>query len=176
MSSLVAKRYVKALLDGRDNETITTVANELNTIASAYSQDKFVSILLSTEVSLEAKENLIFSLLDNCSDTTKNLIKVLGANKRLDIIDVVSDELNKQLAVLTNNFTGVIYTKDKLDDKYVDSIEKQFSKKFGVELALTQNVCDYDGIKVDIEGLGVEIAFSKDRLKSQMINHILKAV
>ena len=39
-----------------------------------------------------------------------------------------------------------------------------------------QNVCDYDGIKVDIDGLGVEISFSKDRLKSQLIDHILKAV
>jgi hypothetical protein len=31
-------------------------------------------------------------------------------------------------------------------------------------------------IKVDIEGLGVEISFSKERLKAQMIEHILKAV
>ncbi|MEA1915748.1 MAG: F0F1 ATP synthase subunit delta [Campylobacterota bacterium] len=176
MSNLVAKRYVKALLDGRDIESASAVAVELNTISKAYAQDKFVEILMSTEVDSKAKEDLIFSLVDNCSDTTKNLIKVLNVNKRLDIINVVSDELNKDIAVLTNNFTGVIYTNNKLLKKYVTSIEKQFSKKFGVELALTQNVCDYDGIKVDIEGLGVEIAFSKDRLKSQMMNHILKAV
>ena len=56
------------------------------------------------------------------------------------------------------------------------SIQEKFAKKFEITLALTQNICTYDGIKVDIEGLGVEIAFSKDRLKSQMINHILKAV
>ena len=46
----------------------------------------------------------------------------------------------------------------------------------GLALQLTQNICDYDGIKVDIDGLGVEVGFSKERLKSQLIHHILKAV
>ncbi|MEN8718216.1 MAG: F0F1 ATP synthase subunit delta, partial [Sulfurovum sp.] len=58
----------------------------------------------------------------------------------------------------------------------MSSIEEQFSKKFNVNLSLSQNVCDYDGIKVDIDSLGVEISFSKERLKSQLIDHILKAV
>jgi F-type H+-transporting ATPase subunit delta len=37
-------------------------------------------------------------------------------------------------------------------------------------------VNNYDGIKVDIDGLGVEIGFAKSKFKSQMIEHILKAV
>ena len=41
---------------------------------------------------------------------------------------------------------------------------------------MTQNICDYDGVKVSIDGLGVEVGFAKNRLKSQMIDHILKAV
>ena len=77
---------------------------------------------------------------------------------------------------MENSYEGVVYTNNALSDQYINSIAEQFSKKFDVKLTLTQNVCDYDGIKVDIDGLGVEISFSKDRLKSQMINHILKAV
>ncbi|MFY4842872.1 F0F1 ATP synthase subunit delta, partial [Aliarcobacter butzleri] len=45
-----------------------------------------------------------------------------------------------------------------------------------VKVSLSHNVCEYDGIKVGIDGLGGEISFSKDRLKSQLIDHILKAV
>ena len=67
-------------------------------------------------------------------------------------------------------------TGQELSNDYVSSIEEQFSKKFDVKLSLSQNIGDYDGIKVDIDGLGVEISFSKDRLKSQLIDHILKAV
>ncbi len=89
---------------------------------------------------------------------------------------IIAKDLNIQLAKMNNNYIGVVYTNQELSSDYISSIEKQFSKKFDVKLSLSQNVCDYDGIKVDIDGLGVEISFSKDRLKSQLIDHILKAV
>ncbi len=176
MSQIIAKKYVKALLDGRDLESCTAISEELNTISTAYGDDKFNAIVLSNEVSTESKVELIISFVDNCSDATKNLIKLLGKNKRLDIINSIGCELSKEISAMKNTYTGVIYTNNELNNDYVVSIQEQFSKKFGVELALTQNVCDYDGIKVDIEGLGLEIGFSKDRLKTQMIDHILKAV
>lgn len=176
MSVLIAKRYVKALLDGKDNETISALSKELSVISSAFSDDKFMMILGSIEVSTKDKEELLLSFVDSCSDATKNLIKLLGANGRLDIIKTISCELDKELADLTNTYTGIIYTNNKLADDYVKSLEEKFASKFDVSLTLVQNICDYDGIKVDIEGLGVEVGFSKDRLKSQLKDHILKAV
>ncbi|MCG3720283.1 F0F1 ATP synthase subunit delta, partial [Aliarcobacter butzleri] len=100
----------------------------------------------------------------------------LGEKRRLDLLPFIAKDLNIQLAKMNNNYIGVVYTNQELSSDYISSIEKQFSKKFDVKLSLSQNVCDYDGIKVDIDGLGVEISFSKDRLKSQLIDHILKAV
>jgi len=176
MKDLIAKRYVKALLDGKDAAAAESISNELNAISSAYCDDKFIAIISSSEVDSGKKVELINSLVDGCSDTTKNLIKLLGSNKRLDIVPFIVKELAVQLSVINNIFTGVVYTNSKLGTEYINSIEEKFSKKFDVNLTLTQNVCDYDGIKVDIDGLGVEISFSKDRLKSQMIDHILKAV
>ncbi|AXX87758.1 F0F1 ATP synthase subunit delta [Malaciobacter marinus] len=176
MIDLVAKRYVKALLDGRDIDSITALSKELREISSAYNDAKFIAIISSTEVKNNDKVELIISLVDNCSDTLQNLIKLLSNNKRLDIIPVIADELEAQLAVMNNSYNGVIYTNKELAAEYISSIEKEFSKKFNVDLSLSQNICDYNGIKVDIDGLGVEISFSKDRLKSQMIDHILKAV
>ena len=94
----------------------------------------------------------------------------------MDIVPFIAQELKKQMNVLNNTYTGVVYTNKALESSYVDSITEKFSQKFDVKLSLEQNICDYDGIKVDIDGLGVEISFSKERLKSQMIDHILKAV
>ena len=176
MSILIAKRYVKALLDGKDNDSIKSLSKELNEIASAFSDDKFKTILSAIDITTKEKEDLIISLVDKCSDTTKNLVKLLGANGRLEIIDTISCELDKELADLTNVYTGVIYTNNELAADYVKSLEEKFSSKFDVSLTLAQNVCDYDGIKVDIEGLGIEVGFSKDRLKSQLKDYILKAV
>lgn len=176
MKDLIAKRYVKALLDGRDLNSATAVYNDLKTISSAFKVEKFISIISSSEVDNSSKVELIISFVENCSDELKNLIKLLGTKKRIDLIPDIVKVLEGQISRMNNTYTGVVYTNKELKAKYVSSIEDQFSKKFDVKLSLSQNVCDYDGIKVDIDSLGVEISFSKERLKSQMINHILKAV
>ena len=176
MVDLVAKRYVKALMSGTDTNGLESIFSELSSIATAYSNEKFMLIVSSTEVSVDRKIDLILSFVDGVSDTTKNLVKLLGEKKRLDIIPSIVDILNNELAVLNNSYKGVVYTNVKLDDSEVEKLNSQFATKFNVSLELTQNICDYDGIKVDIDGLGVEVGFSKERLKSQMIDHILKAV
>lgn len=176
MVDLVAKRYVKAIMIDSNNKSLTTVFNELNTISNAFLSDKFVSIINSTEISVESKIDLILSFLKRVSKKTSNLIKLLGEKKRLDIIPDIVNILGNELAVLNNSYKGIIYTNVKLSTQEVAKLNKQFSAKFDVNLKLTQNVCDYDGIKVDIDGLGIEVGFSKDRLKAQLIEHILKAV
>lgn len=176
MNDLVAKRYVKALIDGRDNKVVSAVSKSLNTISTAFADEKLNSIISSPEVSDSKKVELVLSLVKKADDTLTNLVKLLGEKRRLTLLPYIAEELNVQIAVLNNKYVGVVYTNQKLSSDYVSSIEAQFSKKFDVNLSLSQNVCDYDGIKVDIDGLGVEISFSKERLKSQMIDHILKAV
>ena len=176
MKDLIAKRYVKALLDGKDLKSATALCNDLKTISSAFKEEKFISIISSSEVSNSSKVELVISFVENCTGDLKNLINLLGEKKRIDLLPEIVKELEGQVSIMNNTYTGVVYTNKKLTTKYVSSIEEQFSKKFDVKLSLSQNVCDYDGIKVDIDSLGVEISFSKERLKSQMINHILKAV
>jgi len=176
MVELVAKRYVKALMTQRDTESLTSVFTELETIATAFKDDKFVSVLHSTDITVKSKIELILSFLDSGSSTVINLVKLLGEKKRLDIIPEIVKVLDNELAVLNNSYTGIVYTNKGLSSLEIDKLNNQFSKKFNVNLELSQNVCDYDGIKVDIDGLGCEIAFSKERLKSQMIDHILRAV
>lgn len=176
MNDLVAKRYVKALIDGRNSQVVNNISVNLNTISSAFSDEKFISIISSPEVADYAKVDLIISLVDLADETLKNFIKLLGEKRRLSLLPLIANELNVQIAKMNNNYVGVVYTNQELSNDYISSIEEQFSKKFDVKLSLSQKVCDYDGIKVDIDGLGVEISFSKERLKSQLIDHILKAV
>ncbi len=175
MSSTIAKRYVKALLKDSDTKTISDICEKLYTISTAYSDEKFISIIQSSDVSKDDKVSLVLSFVDGDEKLT-NFIKLVADNKRLNIIPDVVSELKQEIAVLTNSYTGVVYTNNELNDADLKSIQDKFASKFGVELALTQDVGNYDGIKVDIDGLGVEIGFSKDKLKSQMIDHILKAV
>ena len=176
MNDLVAKRYVKALIDGRDSLTINTISDKLNTISSAFADEKFNSIISSPQIASDVKVGLISSFVDGMENTLSNFIKLLGEKRRLDLLPFIAKELSTQIAKISNSYVGIVYTNQELSSDYVSSIEEQFSRKFDVKLSLSQKVCDYDGIKVDIDGLGVEISFSKERLKSQLIDHILKAV
>jgi F-type H+-transporting ATPase subunit delta len=177
MSNLIAKRYVKALLIDRNISDIAAIYSDIKDIATAYSNDRFLSIIASTEVSTDKKINLINSFIKTGDNkVVENLLKLLAENKRLDIIPNIADELKKEIAILNNSYEGIVYTNIKLKSNDLSDIQNKFAKKFDIKLSLTQNICNYDGIKVDIEGLGVEIGFSKDRFKSQMIEHILKAV
>jgi F-type H+-transporting ATPase subunit delta len=177
MSEIVAKRYVKALIQDTSTEDIQSLYDKLVQIGSAYSDEKFNAILSSSDISGSKKVELILSFVeDGRSEKLNNFIKFLGEKQRLDILPYIVKNLQDELAAKTNSYTGVIYTNTPLNEEDVEKLRTQFANKFNVSLELEQNVCDYDGIKVDIDGLGCEIAFSKQRLKSQMIEHILKAV
>ncbi len=176
MSNLIAKRYVKALIEGKEISELESIGQNLNSVKAAFTDDKFNSILSSPEVCVDKKVELVVSMIETASDSVVNFIKLLGEKRRLNLLPNIASELNEEIAKLQNVYTGIVYTNENLSDDYVKSIEEKFSAKFNVSLSLSQNVCDYDGIKVDIDGLGVEISFSKERLRSQLIDHILKAV
>jgi len=176
MIELVAKRYVKALMIDRSNEELTSIYTELNTIASAFKDEKFSLIIKSTDISIEKKNELVLSFVENCTNSTKNLVRLLSQKKRLALIPNIVSDLENELAVINNTYNGVIYTNKELSDQDVEKLTSQFSSKLNVKLSLTQNICEYDGIKVDVDGLGVEVAFSKSNLRTQMINHIMKAI
>lgn len=176
MSNLIAKRYVKALIDGKDVSELESISQSLISVKAAFTDDKFNSIVSSPEVCVDKKVELVVSMFETASDSVVNFVKLLGEKRRINLIPNIANELSDEISKLKNVYTGVVYTNESLSDDFVKSIEEKFSTKFDVSLSLSQNVCDYDGIKVDIDGLGVEISFSKERLKSQLIDHILKAV
>ena len=177
MEELVAKKYVKALVQtNRDIKFLKHITEDLNVIALAFDNSKFSSIISSVEVKSDKKVELVLSFFKKPKKSVTNLVKLLALKKRLKILPDIVAELKKEIAIKENSYSGIIYTNNELSKQYIANMEKQFSKKFNIRLKLVQNICDYDGIKVDIEDLGVEIGFSKERLKAQMIEHILKAV
>ena len=60
--------------------------------------------------------------------------------------------------------------------KLIEDLSAGLSKKFDSKISLHAVKNDFNGIKVDVEGLGIEINFSKDRIDSQIIEHIIKAI
>ena len=58
----------------------------------------------------------------------------------------------------------------------ISDLSSGLSKKFDSTISLNFVKNDFNGIKVTVEGLGIEINFSKDRIDNQIIQHIIKAI
>lgn len=175
MGILVAKKYVKGLIKDTTVDQLLVLSSNLQSISSAYTNKKFINIIESIEVHNDKKKDLILSFIDDINIKVKNLIELLSINNRLNIIPDISIELQKELSIMTNEFNGVVYSNYSLDKGYINNLEEKLSKRLNIaKLSLINKVCDYDGIKVDIENLGISISFDNDRFKSDMINHILK--
>lgn len=128
MKDLIAKRYVKALVDGRDLSSVTLISEKLSEVSKAFSSDKFNSILASSDINEVEKTKFVLSIIDNADKSLENFINLLGEKRRLDIIPQVAFELKTQIAKMNSSYVGTVYTNKELSKNYISSIEEQFSK------------------------------------------------
>lgn len=173
---LIAQRYVKALMASNNANAINEIATNLRVIVPAFNDGKFSEIIESSLVNANQKVDLVISMLNNAPSLVINFIKVLGEKRRLDVIPDILAAIEAQLEIANNNYTGLVYSNTDLATDYINTLSNSLTNKFGKQISLVFIRSDYDGVKVDIESLGLEISFSKDIFRKSLANHILKAV
>ena len=177
MEELIAKRYIKAMLDGSDVKTMEKIATVFSTLADSFKDQKFVNVIGNPSVSISDKSAILLDSVKSVkSEEVNNFIKLLVENKRINIIPAIAQEMRKNLARTTKNYAGTIYSDQKIDKKIITQLSSGLSKKFDATITLAFVKNDYNGIKVDVEDLGIEIDFSQTRINNQMIEHIIKAI
>ncbi|ANE36420.1 ATP synthase, F1 complex, delta subunit [Campylobacter iguaniorum] len=176
MKEVVAKKYVKALIASLNSDEFDRAESALVTLASAFKIEKLKVILDSPDIDGAKKANFVYSLLDNGSDKIRSFISLLGDNKRLALIPEISKEFSYQKSIRDNAFTGLISGSFELNQNQQAQLEEKFSSKFGSKIDFEKIKNDYNGIKIELDDLGVEVSFSIDRLKAQMSEYILKAI
>jgi F-type H+-transporting ATPase subunit delta len=175
MEELIAKRYAKAL--SAVSKDVTSIVEVLNVLSSAITVPEVKRALLSPIVASEKKTEMILSTLDDTTDTTLvNFVKILGENRRLDLIPAIAKVLNADLQKVSNEYEGVLTSKDTLDDKALIKLEETLKKYTGSTIKLTQEKSDLDGLRVSVDDLGIEVNFSKQRVKDQLIDFIKKSL
>ncbi|WP_300361069.1 F0F1 ATP synthase subunit delta [Hydrogenimonas sp.] len=177
MDQLVAKRYVKALIEALGEKKMASAEKALAAVAGAFKDPKFAEVIVSPEVSRAQREELIVSLLGEKADPKLvNFVKTLGIHNRFGLIPEIVKLLQKELQRRANKYEGVVESKKPLDKKLLGELESSLSKYVDAKVVLKPVKSERDGIKVMIEDLGLEASFSKERVASDMITHILKAL
>ena len=177
MQEIIAKRYIKALKKSIDTASLESVADIFASLANAFEDSAFKEVITSPIVSSEDKRDIILASIGGAkSSELNNFISLLAEKGRLDAIPAIADELKKELDKINKRYSGLIYSDSEIDKTTLEGISRGLSEKVDATIDLEFVKSDFDGIKVDVEGLGIEINFSKTRLNNQLIEHILKAI
>ena len=177
MEELIAKRYIKAIVNGLEVSDIESMATVFSSLAISFKDEKFLNIIDSPNVSSSDKESILLDGVKSAnSEKINNFVKLIVENKRINIIPAIAEEMRKDLARTTKTYEGTVYSDSDIDAKVVTELSIGLSKKFDSKITLVFVKSDFNGIKVDVEDLGIEINFSKSRINNQMIEHIIKAI
>jgi F-type H+-transporting ATPase subunit delta len=175
MEELIAKRYATAL--SSVSKDIKGIANVLNVLTEVITTEDVKTALTSPIVPAEKKTEMILSALGNDVDTTLvNFIKILGENKRLDLIPAITKVLNSDVQKASNEYEGVLRSNKILDAAALSELEETLKKYTGSTIKLTQEKSDLDGLRVVVDDLGIEVNFSKQRVKEQLIDFIKRSL
>jgi len=174
---LIAKRYVKAFLSVIETNEKAPIAAILQAIATSMGEQKVKAIIESPIVSMNAKVELILASLGEGADSKLvNFIKVIGEKKRLDLIPAISKVMNALIQKESNEYEGVIKSKKVLDQASIENLEATMNRYTGSQVKLKQVQSDLDGLRVSVDDLGIEVNFSKERVKDQLIDFIKKSL
>jgi len=175
MEELIAKRYAHAL--SSVSKDMGKILEDLNSLSEAVSKKEVQIALKSPIISATQKTEMILATLGKKADKSLlNLIKILGENKRLDLIPAVTKVLNSDQQRISNAYEGIVRTASSLDDKALAELEETLKKYTGSDIKLTQEKTDLDGLRVSVDDLGIEVNFSKQRVKEQLIDFIKKSL
>ncbi len=176
MEELIAKRYVKALRQVASLDEIKEIHSYMEALAELFRDWKIKEVLISPEVSKEQKLSFLLEPLKGANEKLVNFLKLLAQKDRLNVIPAIAKELKDLIAFEEKRFEGRVYSEYTLEPKDIQKIQEALAKKVGAEVILKQAPQKFDGIKVEVDTIGIEIEFSKSKIKKQLIENILKAI
>jgi len=176
MVSSVSKKYTKALSGTQSDTELQQSYDSLCNISSALKISKFQDILASKDISIEQKASLISEISGSKDIKLANLISLLLKAGRVEIIPAIAEEIRELLAAKSGKAAGKAIASFDVDATDLTTISKALSSKLHREIELSFEKTDtahFNGIKVEIDDLGVEVEINKDALKKSVIAHIL---
>ena len=177
MEEVIAKRYIKAFTEGMGVDELKKFSTLFSTLTQAFSEKKFNEIMCSPNVTSEQKIEILTEVAKKAeSQKITNFLKVLVEKKRISLIPAIAECLRKDIAAMTKTYSGTVYSNSEIEAQILKDLSSGLGGRFGSSIELEFVKSDFDGIKVDVADLGVEINFSRTRINDQIIEHIVKAI
>ena len=178
MNQLIVKKYTYALfqlsLDKNEEELVN---DQLKIISIFFKNSDFNSVINSLFIQKEIKLNFLLETLktNNIVELIIRFINILNENNRLKLLPNISNYFNQLFEKNRNRYLGVVSTQNKLTDEEINILENILKKKRQSNISLSQKISDCSGFNIFIENLGLEISFSKNKIRKDLIDFITKS-
>lgn len=178
MTSIVARKYVNALIKIYSEVELENIYSSLLKISVAMSIQKLRFILVSKDVSHSEKASLLVEISENSDNRFANFLRLLVDKQKIEFIPAMAEEIRKYLASRKGSVSGVITANFTVSSDIRVALEKSLSTKLGknVELSIDENTSHtFNGVRVELDDISVEVEIEKTKLKDAIIEHVLKS-
>ena len=177
MKEQIAKRYTDALVEGMSVDDLTALQGIFSSLADVLADDKVKSIFFSPYMSDETRQDMLLKAVASAkSDKVNNVIKLLVEKRRTDVFGAIAKSLADLVAKQSKSYVGKVYANTTVKKDTLTKFGKNIGAKVGADVAFESVKDEYNGVKVAVDGLGIEVSFSKSNVRDQMIQHILKSI
>ena len=176
MEELIAKRYAKALFDTLNPKELKSVTQQLESVAKSIKEqasDLVNSALISGSKKFEI---LIEPLKDQLDSRVYNLLCLMGQKNRLFMVGELVKILKLESKRRSNSYTGIVESDQKLSKEYIKKLEDILSSHSSTKISLKQKGKKEDGLKAVVDELGLELNFSRSKVKSDILAYIQQAL
>ncbi len=177
MIEIIAKRYVRALKETFNSSELVQLDLVFIALAEEFNNKKTMRFINNVDIDSQTKAAIFLDAIKPVnSKKLNNFINLLANKRRLGIIPTLSKVLTNEIAKFTNTYKGFVYSNKIIKKTSIERLSQQVSDKVNSNIKLEFIKNKFDGIKVEIEDLGLEIDFSQSKIDAQIIEHILKAI
>jgi len=177
MNELIAKRYAKALGELVPEKELAEQLKVLRGLEASFADPKVAEFVRSPLIRGTEKFRLLVEPLKKKIDARLyRLLEVMSEKGRLDLIPALVEILDFEIKRLKNRFDGTVEADSKLSKEKLAELEKTLERYSGTKITLKQTGKSHDGLKVEVDDLGLELNVSKTRLKSELLDFIQRAL
>ena len=177
MNDLIAKRYAKALMELIPQKELSSQLKILEELSELFRRPEVAELIASPLVSNERKfELLVAPLREKLDERLTRLLEVMSEKGRLGLLPELTGILAFESKKLSNKFEGTVEADEALPKEELKRLEEVLAKYSGAKIKLKQTSKSGDGLRASVEDLGLELNFSKSRVKSDLLDFIQRAL
>jgi F-type H+-transporting ATPase subunit delta len=176
-AELIAKKYAKVLIEIENQNELKSSLQVLEMISKTLAEPKVAEIISSPLISNSKKFEIFLKPLEGkISKNLFSILKIMSQKGRLPIIPILKDILSSELRKQSNSFEGEVKADKELNKTELKKLQDILSKYSGSKIVLKQIDKKSDGLKVRVDELGLELNYSKYRVKNELLEYIQKAL